>query len=125
MNLFLCGFCLFMFCWTRYRTSCRCGRENAKIFVEMDNECWKLLVKKVFSLKEFNIVIKGDGIAGSRSEGSILSCDKLQTNKCAAFSAQVSGLNLRPRGFGSESKGNGTEGGQTRERGWEDVASKP
>ena len=57
--------------------SCRCGRENAKIFVKMDNECWKLLVKKVFSLKEFNIVIKGDGIAGSRSERSILSRDKL------------------------------------------------
>ena len=62
--------------------SCRCGRENAKIFVKMDNECWKLLVKKflvkkVFSLKEFNIVIKGNGIAGSRSQRSILSRDKL------------------------------------------------
>ena len=80
MNLFLCGFRLLMFCWTRYRTYCRCGRENAKIFVKMDNKCWKLLVKKVFSLKEFNIVIKGDGIASSRSERIILSRDKLQTN---------------------------------------------
>ena len=41
----------------------------------------------------------------NQSERSILSRDKLSTNQCAAFSAQVSGLNHRPRGFGPEWKG--------------------
>lgn len=36
----------------------RCWRKNAKIFVKMDTECWKLLVKKVFSLKELVIIIQ-------------------------------------------------------------------
>ena len=67
----------FSFVYVLLDSVSRCGRENAKILVKMDNECWKLLVKKVFTLKEFKIVIKCDGIAGSRSECSILSCDKL------------------------------------------------
>ena len=36
----------------------RCWRKDAKIFVKMDTECWKLLVKKVFSLKELVIIIQ-------------------------------------------------------------------
>ena len=36
----------------------RCWRNNAKIFVKMDTECWKRLVKKVFSLKELVIIIQ-------------------------------------------------------------------
>ena len=32
-------------------------KERAKIFVKMDTECWKLLVKKIFSLKELIILI--------------------------------------------------------------------
>ena len=31
--------------------------KNAKIFVKMDTECWKLLVKKDFSLKELIVII--------------------------------------------------------------------
>ena len=38
-------------------------------------------------------------MAGSQSEHSNLSRDKLSTNQRAAFSAQVSSLNHRPRGF--------------------------
>ena len=45
MNLLLCFVCL---CFTGLgiiRILSRCWRKNAKIFVKMDTECWKLLVK--------------------------------------------------------------------------------
>ena len=47
MNLLLCDFRLFMLCWTRYRTNLEqmLKKKNAEIFVKMDTECWKLLVK--------------------------------------------------------------------------------
>ena len=44
MNLLLCGFRLFTLYWTRYHTDLE-QMLKKKIFVKMDNECWKLLVK--------------------------------------------------------------------------------
>ena len=44
MNLLLCG----------YHTDLEQMLEK-KIFIKMDSECWKLLVKWVFSLKELII----------------------------------------------------------------------
>ena len=53
INLLLCGFRLLMFCWTRYHADLeQMLKKIAKIFVKMDTECWKLLLKWVFSLKE-------------------------------------------------------------------------
>ena len=46
MNLLLCGFRLFMFCWTRYDADLeQMLKKIAKIFVKMDTESWKLLLK--------------------------------------------------------------------------------
>ena len=46
MNLLLCGFLLFMFCWTRYHADLeQMLKKIAKIFVKMDTKCWKLLLK--------------------------------------------------------------------------------
>ena len=46
MNLLLCGFCLFMFCLTHYHMGLeQMLKKFTKIFVKMDTECWKLLVK--------------------------------------------------------------------------------
>ena len=46
MSLLLCGFRLSMFCWTRYHTDLeQMLTKIAKIFVKMDTECWKRLVK--------------------------------------------------------------------------------
>ena len=58
MNLLLCGFRLFLLCWTRYDTDLEqmLNTKNAKIFVKMDTECWILLVKQVFSLKELIVI---------------------------------------------------------------------
>ena len=44
MNLLLCGFRLFMLYWTRYHTDLE-QMLKKKIFVKMDTECWKLLLK--------------------------------------------------------------------------------
>ena len=40
-------FRFFMLYWTRYHTDLKqmLKKKNAKIFVKMDSECWKLLVK--------------------------------------------------------------------------------
>ena len=43
MNL-LCGFRLFMLYWTRYHTDVE-QMLKKRIFVKIDTECWKLLVK--------------------------------------------------------------------------------
>ena len=48
MNLLLCGFRLLLFCLTRYHTDLeQMLKKFAKIyiFVKLDTECWKLLVK--------------------------------------------------------------------------------
>ena len=63
LNLLLCGFRLFMFCWTRYHTVC--WRKIDKVFIKMDTRSWKFPFKwlrlrllVVFSLKELIIVIQ-------------------------------------------------------------------
>ena len=58
INLLLCGFRLFMFCWTSYHTDLEQMLKNAKIFVKMDTEYCKLLVKEVFNLKDIIILIQ-------------------------------------------------------------------
>ena len=59
MNLLLCGFCLLVFCWTRYRMDLeQMLKKIDKIFVKIDTESWKLPLKQVFILKELVIIIQ-------------------------------------------------------------------
>ena len=44
MNLLLCGFCLFMLYWARNHMDIE-QMLKKKIFIKMDTECWKLLLK--------------------------------------------------------------------------------